>query len=294
MTPRTWLRLVVLSGLLVVLGLIVPAWTRAPAPKAKKPPREITNSIGMKLVLIPAGKFLMGSPKGERGRDTDEEQHQVEITKPFYLGIYEVTQGQFKEVMGKNPSYFSTGGDGKDKVKGLNTDDFPVETVSWQEAQTFLKKLSALREESKQGRRYRLPTEAEWEWSCRGGPTEYQTFHCGNSLSSKQANINGWADREPFLARTCQVGSYKPNAFGRYDMHGNVWEWCSDWYDLDFYRTSPLKDPAGPSKGTGRVMRGGGWNRDGQFCRSALRVGRGPASVTSILGFRAALVLASE
>src|ERR1051326_4794632 len=134
----------------------------------------------MKLVLIPAGKFKMGSPKEEQGRDAEEEQHAVEITKPFYLGVYEVTQKQYREVMGSNPSYFSKDGKYADKVKGLDTDDFPVDGVSWEDAQDFCKKPSARAGEKKIGLKYRLPTEAEWEYSCREGGREYKTFHYGN------------------------------------------------------------------------------------------------------------------
>jgi formylglycine-generating enzyme required for sulfatase activity len=294
MSPRTWFGLVVLSGLLVMLGLGLPLWSEGS--NAKKPPQEITNRIGMKLVLIPAGKFKMGSPTSEMGRREDEAQHEVEITKAFYLGIYEVTQGEFEKVMGFNPSYFSASargrdraaylhwskpGGGKDKVKDLgSTREFPVENVSWGEAALFCTKLSALPAEKKAGRKYRLPTEAEWEYACRGGASSYQVFHFGNSLSSKQANFRGkepygGAARGPWLERTCKVGSYKPNAFGVYDMHGNVWEWCADRYEKD--------DDA-------RVRRGGCWIVAGGLCRSATRRRRVPDDRRFNLGFRAALI----
>src|SRR5262249_14559376 len=169
----------------------------------------ITNSIGMKLVLIPKGKFRMGSPKAEKKRSADEKQHEVEITRPFYMGVYEVTQEEFKKVMGYNPSYFSADGKGKpgvtysytkpgggkDKVKGVpgGTGRFPVENVTYEEAVEFCKKLSALAKEKEAGRVYRLPTEAEWEYACRGGSTNYNVFHFGDSLSGKQANFKGAA-----------------------------------------------------------------------------------------------------
>jgi hypothetical protein len=143
----------------------------------------------MKLVLIPKGTFKMGSPEDAKGRYPDEQQHEVEISKPFYLGTYTVTQKQYRTVMKTNPSCFSKDGGGKDKVKGLDTDDFPVETVSWGEADKFCKKLSALPAEKKAKRSYRLPSEAEWEYACRAGTTT--PFHFGKSLSSRQANCNG-------------------------------------------------------------------------------------------------------
>jgi formylglycine-generating enzyme required for sulfatase activity/S1-C subfamily serine protease len=272
--------------------------------------REVKNSIGMKLVLIPAGKFKMGSPKEENGRtprSNEEQQHEVEITKAFYLGVHEVTQKQFRKVMGYNPSYFSSDGKGKegvayrikpgggkDKVKGMDTDDFPVENVSWEEAQTFLKKLSDLPEEKKKGRKYRLPTEAEWEYACREGSSS-TPFHHGNSLSSTQANFDGRkpygdAAEGPILDRTCKVGSYKPNKFGLYDMHGNVWEWCADWHAADYYQSSPRRDPPGPAEGSSRVLRGGSWDNGGWECRCASRAGRSPGDSWQSFGFRVAAV----
>lgn len=272
--------------------------------------KEIENSIGMKLVQVKPGKFMMGSPEGEKDRGKDEEQHEVETTKPFWLGTREVTQKQFKMVMGYNPSYFSKDGEakagakyytlskpagGKDKVKGENTDDFPVENVSWGEAVEFCRKLTTRKGES--GRKYRLPTETEWEYACRGGHLSrtYDVFHFGDSLSSSQANFNGeypygGADKGKYLERPIKVGSYQANALGLHDMHGNVWEWCSDWYAPDYYGKSPRRDPSGPSEGSYRVIRGGGWYNAGQRCRSANRYSYLPAGQYSDLGFRVALV----
>jgi formylglycine-generating enzyme required for sulfatase activity len=235
----------------------------------------------MQFVRIPAGTFLMGSPEIENLRDSDEHQHEVDITKDFYLGAHEVTQEQYEKVMGYNPSWFSATGGGKAKMVGLDAGSFPVEMVSWDDAVKFCERLNALPSERAAGRSYRLPTEAEWEYACRGGGPSYQVFAFGDSLSSDQANFNG---DEPFgnaakglqLGRTTKVGSYQPNAFGLYDMHGNVWEWCADWYDKDYFATSPRKDPTGPATGTRRVVRGGSWDYRGKACRSAER-GLGPA-----------------
>jgi formylglycine-generating enzyme required for sulfatase activity len=276
--------------------------------------RQVENSVGMKLTRIKAGKFTMGSPADEKGREPfvmgSEEQHEVEITKDYWLGVTEVTQKQFKAVMGYNPSFFSADGEGKtglkylnyskpaggkDKVSGKDTADFPVENVSWIEADDFCRKLSGHPAEQKAGRKYRLPTEAEWEYACRGGASSYQVFHFGNSLSSSQANFNGDypygdAGKGPYPDRPCKVGSYKPNKFGLFDMHGNVSEWCLDWYAEDYSRKSPGRDPQGPSEGSIRVVRGGDWSGGSQFCRSADRSNNTPAGRSHSLGFRVALV----
>jgi formylglycine-generating enzyme required for sulfatase activity len=280
-----------------------------PARETQETGSEIVNSIGMKLVRIPKGTFTMGSPASEKHRSWDEDQHEVEITKDFYLGVYEVTQKQFKSVMGFNPSFFSADGkgkpgeeykhgkpgEGKDKVVG-STADFPVENVSWAEAVEFCKKLSELPGEKKAGRKYRLPAEAEWEYACRGGTTT--PFHFGNSLSSTQANFKGnkpygGAGKGDYLERTCKVGSYRANKFGLYDMHGNVWEWCNDWHDSFYYGKSPRRDPPGPESGSSRVIRGGGWSSSGENCRSANRWYE-PASRHEYLGFRVALSSADQ
>jgi formylglycine-generating enzyme required for sulfatase activity len=195
--------------------------------------------------------------------------------------------------MGENPSWFSADGDGKDKAKDLDTDDFPVERVSWHDAKKFCEKFSQLEKERRAKRTYRLPTEAEWEYSCRGGASSSNPFHFGKSLSSRQANFDGnypygGAAKGPYLERTCQVGSYKPNKFGLYDMHGNVYQWCADWYAKDYYKDSPTKDPQGPDSGTARVLRGGAWVSDGRYCRAAYRDRNGPGSRNADNGFRVA------
>jgi uncharacterized protein (TIGR02996 family) len=252
---------------------------------------EVVNSLGMRLALIPPGRFRMGSPSGDNERGGNEEAHEVGITRPFYLGVFPVTQGQWLGVMGENPSYFCATGSGREAVEGMNTNDFPVEQVSWEDAQAFLAKLTALPEEKEAGWSYRLPSEAEWEYACRGGASTPACF--GHSLSSTQANFDGnfpygGAEKGPYLGRTCKVGSYKPNGFGLYDMHGNVWEWCEDCFGADYYGSSPAQDPLGPSNGSLRVFRGGCWGGSGRNCRAAYRLSSKPSFRRSFLGFRVA------
>ena len=231
-------------------------------------PRALTNSIGMQLVLIPPGDFLMGSPKSDLASEESGPQHSVRITKPFYLGVYEVTQQEYEEVMADRPSHFYSDSLGGDKVEGINTSRFPVDQVTWGQAAEFCRRLSELPEEVSAGRRYRLPTEAEWEFACRAGTTTPYSF--GNIITLDQANISqpgAQEDPQP-LARTAEVGSYPPNAFGLYDMHGNVWEWCAD--GKRDYTKSPQTDPnGGPS--LHYVIRGGGWDFPAHFCRSDYR-----------------------
>jgi formylglycine-generating enzyme required for sulfatase activity/serine/threonine protein kinase len=255
--------------------------------------REITNSIRMRLVLIPAGRFTMGSPPDEPDRHDTEVAHEVVLTRPIYMGVFEVTQAQYKEVMGTNPSWLSPFGGGKDLVRGQDTDAFPVEGMTWEEAVTFCERLSARSGEKRAGLTYRLPTEAEWEYACRGGTSS--AFHYGNSLSSLQANFDGkfpygGAAKGSYLERIARVGSYSPNRFGLYDMHGNVWELCSDWYDKDYYKVSPREDPQGPKTGLVRVCRGGSWNNHGYICRAAFRSTMAPTDRSGAVGFRAVAV----
>jgi formylglycine-generating enzyme required for sulfatase activity len=265
-------------------------WGRAaPAPVGQK--TQFTNSIGMKLVRIKPGKFKMGSPAGEVGRRNEELQHEVEITRAYYLGVFHVTQAQYQKIMGTNPSCFAATGSRKESVGGLKTADFPVEAVCWKDAVAFCAKLSATGAERKAGRVYRLPTEAEWEYACRAGTTT--PFHFGKSASSTQANFDGnkpYGDgkKGPSLNRTSKVGSYKPNAWGLYDMHGNVWQFCSDWHDANYYRASPKKDPKGPATGSNVVVRGAGYLYEADWCRSAFRLGVGPTAKWDHVGFRVA------
>jgi uncharacterized protein (TIGR02996 family) len=251
---------------------------------------EITNGVGMRLALIPPGTFRMGSPPRESGRDgNDEKVREVTITRAFYLGVFPVTQRQYESVVGGNPSSFRHPG-GSSVVLGMDTADFPVEMVSWPEAVAFCEALERREGRAPGGPPYRLPTDAEWEYACRGGAASTGPFPFGASLCSTQANFKGdepygGADDGPYLARTCRVGSYRPNAFGLYDVVGNVFEWCHDWI-------GPLEgvvDPTGPATGTQRVLRGGSCFNAGRHCRSALRGGSEPDDHNSFIGFRVVL-----
>ncbi len=226
------------------------------------------NSIGIKLVLIQPGEFLMGSSDG----DADEKPpHKVKITKPFYLGVTEVTQEQYERVMGTNPSKFQ--GDPRR----------PVENVSFKDAVEFCRKLTEReRLSGKSGPTYRLPTEAEWEYACRAGTTT--TWCCGDDESALAdyawyGNANG---------QTHAVAQKKPNAWGLYDMHGNVWEWCADWYADEYYARSPSDDPVGPDEGWPRVFRGGGWYCQASECRASERPVAGRPNDYIGFGFRLA------
>jgi formylglycine-generating enzyme required for sulfatase activity len=294
--------------LLVALNLALLGWLCYPAPAGGE--KAIGNSLEMPFVLIPAGKFLMGSPETEKGRGEDETQHEVTISQTFFLGVYEVTQGQFAKVMGKNPSWFSAQGGGKESVQKdfIEMDKLPVDDVTWQQAVEFCQKLGTLPAEKAQGRSYRLPTEAEWEYACRAGTTT--VFHYGNTLNAYQANFCGliyssYGEEKaaPFLRRTTAVGVYPrrvvlegkeypsgPNAFGLFDMHGNVQEWCQDWYATDYYKKSPKADPPGPESGTERVLRGGGWSHSGKAVRCAVRNKLPPEETHYSAGFRVVMV----
>jgi formylglycine-generating enzyme required for sulfatase activity len=276
----------------LVVGLLASCLIASEAARSQDAGKEISNSIGMRLVRIPAGKFVMGSPATEVEREAGEVQHEVAITRPFYLGVYTVTQAQYLQVMEKNPSFFHP--------KNGGSLDHPAEQVKWNDARVFCANLSALAEEKKAGRTYRLPSEAEWEYACRAGGTT--PFNVGDGLSSKQANFYGnfpygGADKGPFLGRTAKVGSYPPNAWGLYDMHGNVLQWCNDWYDPNYYKKSPRENPKGPNKGampTGFdnnffvVCRGGCWLDEGRACRSARRFRLQQSEPYRWTGFRVA------
>jgi formylglycine-generating enzyme required for sulfatase activity len=233
----------------------------------------------------------MGSPLDEVGRRKNETMHEVRITRPFYMSVFPITQAQYHKVTRNNQSYFREPSMNKPNLAGLNLGTHPAEMLSWEEAQTFCQRLTEKDRANNLQVTYRLPTEAEWEYACRGGSTSSQPFHLGATLSSTQANYNGehpYGDGEkgPYLERTSAVGSYPPNAFGLYDMHGNVFEWCADCYDE--YEQGPLTDPRGPRHGTGHVIRGGSWSSNGASCRAAYR----SRSVERFwyLGFRVVMV----
>jgi formylglycine-generating enzyme required for sulfatase activity len=196
-------------------------------------------------------------------------------------------------VTGTNPSHFSPEGDGRTVVEGMQTGRFPVEQVTWTDASDYCRRLSELAEEKPLGRRYRLPTEAEWEYACREGGRVWTPFYFGDSLSSAQANFDGRspygsAAEGPYLARTTRVGSYPPNALGLYDQHGNLLEWCSDWFDPDYYTGKRGRDPKGPrvSPDRTRVVRGGPWTGNAHHCRAAIRNGNHPDQHNAYHGFR--------
>jgi formylglycine-generating enzyme required for sulfatase activity len=228
---------------------------------------EIWPGVEMEFVWIPSGKFLMGSPEGEEGRYENEGPvHEVEITRGFWLGRYQVTQAQWRGVMGDNPSYF----------KG---DERPVERVSWNDVQEFIRRLN----ERLGLTAYRLPTEAEWEYACRAGTRTRYWF--GENDSELQ--YHAWYDGNS-RNKTHPVGQKKPNPWGLYDMHGNVWEWCQDWYKKKYYEESPAVDRGGPLSGRKRVLRGGSWLDIARDCRSGTRRSYAPGGRTLNSGFRLA------
>jgi formylglycine-generating enzyme len=321
----------------------------AQEPKAASGEKQITNSVGMKLTLIPSGEFQMGS--GESVEDTvaflkehfsvdfvtanfvknEHPQHRVRITKPFYLGTYHVTGGQFRQFV-KDSGYVTDaekgdrrpgrshigpgawGWDPEKKEFGFNmdyswrntgfeqTDEHPVVNVSWNDAVAFCKWLSG-----KESKIYRLPTEAEWEYACRAGTTTRYYSGDDPETLAKVGNVADAAFKAKFPDRsnftiaikasdgyvfTAPVGQFTPNAFGLYDMHGNAWQWCADIYDQDYYGKSPVDDPTGPDREGGRVLRGGSWYDYPPYSpRSAVRRGDSPSNRFLGPGFRVARTL---
>ncbi|MFN9880804.1 MAG: formylglycine-generating enzyme family protein [Planctomycetota bacterium] len=240
--------------------------------------QEVENSLGMKLVLIPAGTFQMGSPQAEEGAHADEVQHEVTLTTPFYLGSTEVTQAQYLKVMGKNPSNFQAG-----SVRESDASNFPVEIVTWLYAMEFCRKLSDLPQEKAAGRVYRLPTEAEWEYACRAGSTgPYAAVE-----ESDELHHFAWSKGNSDNV-THPVAGRKPNRWGLFDMHGNVWEWCRDHYQSR-YDQAPVTNPTGPKTGTEHVVRGGSFLSRDNHCRSASRLGHLPDHAAIDCGFRVLL-----
>ena len=243
------------------------------APRENLPAASTSITIpwlGLELLPIPAGEFLMGSPEDEEDRLDRETQHLVKISRPYWLGKYPVTQGQWEEAMGENPSGF------KDAGK-----DAPVECVSWEDAVEFCGKLNEREGQAgrlQEGYQYSLPTEAEWEYACRAGTKGPYSGDLLDDLGWYSQN-SGW--------KTHQVGLKLANPWGLYDMHGNVLEWCHDWYVK--YEADFVTDPVGPSFGSIRVPRGGSWNGSARFCRSARRSRVVPDFRGYALGFRLCL-----
>jgi formylglycine-generating enzyme len=322
------------AAFLAILGLFAPG--RAEEKEQIDDSNHLTNSIGMKLVLIPAGEFMMGSSESQediaaffnnaygvavhKASDFNGElpQHRVRITKPFYLGMYDITRQQFKKfideskyktdaeksnkgALGFNPAKqnMELGKDYSWQDPGFDQkDDHPVVLVSWNDAMAFCRWLS-----KKENRTYRLPTQAEWEYACRAGTKT--RFYNGDDVEelTKVANIIDAKAKEKFptwgphtkssdgYVYTSPVGSFQPNTFGLYDMHGNVWQWCMDWYAPDYYRVSPVTNPTGPTSGKQRVVRGGCWGVDASNARSSKAGAKEPNYADPFHGFRVALVV---
>jgi formylglycine-generating enzyme required for sulfatase activity len=264
--PPRWRKLALAIGIPTVLVaalacVAVAIWNVPP-----KPPEELVLPLGggvsMKLVKVPPGQFTMGSTPDDSDRQPNETPaHEVTISHPFFMGAFEVTQQQYQQVMGANPS----------KVQ---RPDAPVDRVSWGDAVEFCTKMSAI-----VGKTVRLPTEAEWEYACRGGAKE--RFCCDDE---KKLPEYAWYDDPDGAAHP--VGQKRPNRFGLYDMHGNVWEWCRDRYEPKYYANSPPADPPGPETGQNRVLRGGSCQNTAKYCRSAYRRDSAADESLEIYGFR--------
>lgn len=317
-------------------GEILSCGKGTPGEGAADLPKGLKNSLGMELILIPAGDFRMGNeepvaelleafPYTERREiENAEPSRPVRISKPFYMGKYEVTVGQFRSFVEASgyraeAEQDGEGGVGYDETKFTiemkpnfgwlktgfaQTESHPVTNVSWNDARAFCAWLS-----KEDGAEYRLPTEAEWEYACRGGTsTRYHSGEdperlvqvgniadgTGNSRFYFSISRKGlYAFQSPISANdgyifTAPVGRFRANAFGLYDMHGNVWEWCSDLYGADYYKNGPKADPTGPREGSSRIFRGGGWASAATGCRSAFRNKSGPSSRHVSIGFRVA------
>jgi len=224
----------------------------------------VKNSIGMTLAHVPSGEFVMGD-----GLAVNAPRHRVRLLLSYFIGTHEVTQAQFKLVTGRTPSEF------------VGPDNAPVDSVTWEDAQFFCAQLNARPAEQGAGRAYRLPTEAEWEYACRAGTTGL--FWFGDYRPNMVNTTVGG------LSRPATVGLYPPNSWGLYEMHGNVWEWCADWYGVDYYQQSPRDDPMGPATGTVRVTRGGSWKDRPDVARSGFRNDAFPPDYRgSQVGFRVA------
>jgi formylglycine-generating enzyme required for sulfatase activity len=266
------------SALCITLALALSTAAAFGSPPAvqNKTPAEKTRTfdlgggIKIEMVLIPAGQFMMGAPESDRMAESNEKpQHRVRISKPFYLGKYKVTQDQWEAVMGENRSAFRGP---KYPVNGVNCDD----------CQKFIKKLND--KFPSRGGKFCLPTEAQWEYACRAGSTT--PWCCGNDVS--KLNQYAWYEGNNEFA-IHPVGLKKPNAWGLYDMHGDLWEWCADIYDRRYYAISPSNDPTGPAYPGQRVLRGGSWNVGPNYARSSRRSWLGPTVGSFLHGFRLAM-----
>jgi formylglycine-generating enzyme required for sulfatase activity len=296
---------------------------------------DLGGGVKMELVRIPRGEFLMGSPEDDKvpwaNNDNEKPQHEVEITRPFYLGKYEVTRGQFRRFVAdaeyqteaekdglgggfrdqsgapKGPRFDPktgerSGGETTDyswrKTGFAQTDEHPVVNVTWNDAVAFCRWLAR-----KSGKSVRLPSEAEWEYACRAGTTTLyyngddaetlaEVGNVADGTARKRFSAWSWAIKaEDGYVFTAPVGQFKPNRFGLFDMHGNVREWCQDWYDADYYASRPKRDPQGPNNGLARVLRGGAWDNPRRGIRAAARGANAPANRSDSLGFRVAFNL---
>ena len=317
---------------LACVSMAVPSTLLAGETKATGGTNQITNSIGMKLTLVPSGEFMMGSRESTEASaasfnkangedivgasyfDSEHPQHRVRITRPFYMGTYHVTRGQFRQFVAKTG--YKTDAEKREHPGGMGwnaetkkfgfaekyswrnagfeqTDEHPVVDISWSDATAFCKWLS-----QRENHTYRLPTEAEWEYACRAGTTTRFSSGDDPETLAKVGNVADAAAKAQFpdwkftikandgYVFTSPVGSYKPNAFGLYDMHGNAWQWCSDWYNDEYYTTSPTNDPQGPKTGFEHVFRGGSWGSSAGRCRSAYRNIYFPGTGDDFQGFR--------
>jgi formylglycine-generating enzyme required for sulfatase activity len=243
---------------------------------------DLNASVQLQMLWVEPGTFTMGSPTRETGRSTNETEHNVTLTKGFYLGKYEVTQAQYEAVMTGNTDSLSA-----TPSEWPNNPNRPVEKVSWADAQIFLTRLNAQQSANiPAGWAYVLPTESQWEYACRAGTTT--AYSWGATIASSNANYNwdGAYNTGVDFKQTRDVGQYAANPWGFFDMHGNVWEWTADWYGATYPTGNPVVDPTGEASGSNRVLRGGSWYSDGAYLRSARRHSNTPSNRNINFGFR--------
>jgi formylglycine-generating enzyme required for sulfatase activity len=271
--PAETVSLAALSALVVPFSAAVAKSTQTALSRRLGQAEEWSNDLGMKFRLIPGGTFAMGSPAGQ-GSDDEHPQHKVTISRGFSLGVHTVTQGQWQQLMGTTPWQ------GQSNVKIGET--IAATYISWEDSVQFCQRLSA-----RDGRRYRLPTEAEWEWSCRAGTTTQYSFGDDEQQLKQYAWYGAGFFSLLFGSGSAEaVGQKSANPFGLYDMHGNVYEWCSDWYDSGYYSKSPEQNPTGPASGSSRVLRGGGWSSVPIYLRSCYRYCDAPGNRYYYVGLR--------